>query len=167
MQFAFSQTEVGAVFRPDSDHQLLTLQRTVWRQVFKSMWKDFKTRFQHILDRLRDHRALIESQATLLHLQQYQDDRVKLLDGLDRTEKAENNRKYKEVLEWVSGAKSMVDHESTCEVRSDYPESGKWILKNEKFRNWRHAEGPISSVLWLNGIPGAGMFTFAPRISEI
>jgi hypothetical protein len=146
---------------------LLILQRTVWRQVFKSMWKDFKNRFQHILDRLRDHRALIESQATLLHFQQYQADRIRLLDDLDRSEKGELHKKYREVLEWVSGGKTIVDHESACEARSEYPDSGRWILKNNKLQNWRHADTPISSLLWLNGIPGAGMLTFASRTLEI
>jgi hypothetical protein len=151
----------------DLNRRLLILQGTVWRQIFKSIWKDFKTRFQHILDRLREHRVLIESQATLLHFQQYQADRVRLLHSLDKSEEDKHDKKYKEVLEWISGAKFMVDHESACDVRSEYPDSGHWILKNNKLQNWRHADTPISSLLWLNGIPGAGMLTFTSNTLEI
>lgn len=110
---------------------------------------------------------LIESQATLLHFQQYQADRIRLLAELDKSEKAERDKKYKDVLEWVAGANTMTDHESACEARSEYPGSGSWILKNAKLQDWRHTDAPTSSVLWLNGIPGAGMLTFASRTLEI
>jgi hypothetical protein len=30
-------------------------------------------------------------------------------------------------------------------------------LKHEKVHNWKEADTPVSSILWLNGIPGAGM----------
>ena len=138
----------------------------MWRQIFKSVWKDFKTRFQHILDRLRGHRSLIESQATLLHFQQYQADRIRLLDELDRSEEDRLHRQYKEVLEWVSGADFGKDHESACGVRSEHPASGRWILKNSKLQNWREADPPNSSLLWLKGIPGAGLLAFASTIGD-
>lgn len=123
------------------------------------MWKDFKTRFQHILDGLRRHRELIESQANLLHIQQYQQDRSNMLDALNRIEAAELQKKYVAVMEWVSGAQTKLDHDSACEARSEFPESGSWILKKPELEDWKEAEIPMKSVLWLNGIPGAGMLT--------
>jgi hypothetical protein len=132
---------------------------TVWRQVFRSMWKDFKTRFQHILDDLRRHRELIESQANLLHIQQYQRDRVKTLDQLDRLEETEGQKRYVAVMEWVLGGQTKLDHDSACDARSEYPGSGRWLLKNPELENWKEADTPVSSILWLNGIPGAGTLT--------
>jgi hypothetical protein len=102
---------------------------------------------------------LIESQATLLHIQQYQDDRVIMLDKLDRFEEAERQAKYVSVLEWLSGAQTKLDHGSACNARSEHPGSGSWILMKPELENWKEADTPISSVLWLNGIPGAGMLT--------
>jgi hypothetical protein len=91
-----------------------------------------------------------------------------MLDELDRSEKDRLHNQYKEVLEWVSGAEVGNDHESACEVRSEYPDSGRWILKNNKLQNWRDDDPPNSSLLWLNGIPGAGLLTFSsPRDSAL
>jgi hypothetical protein len=132
-----------------------------WRQVFRSVWKDFKTRFQNILDRLRRHREVIESQANLLHFQQYQLDRAKMLEDLRRSENERRQKNYKEALEWISGADTHLDHESACAARSEYPGSGRWILKHSKQQNWKEADEPVSSILWLNGIPGAGKLTGA------
>src|SRR6266487_792849 len=52
---------------------------TVWRQIFRSTWKDFGTRFKQILDSLSRHKQLIVEQAALLHFQQYQNDSQKAL----------------------------------------------------------------------------------------
>jgi hypothetical protein len=59
-----------------------------WRQVFRSVWNDFNSRFGHILTDLRRHKELIESQATALQFQQYQEDRQLSFEKLDLLEKA-------------------------------------------------------------------------------
>jgi hypothetical protein len=127
------------------------------------VWKDFKTRFQSILDRLRRHRECIESQANLLHFQQYQRDREKLLDDVDRSENDRLLKNYREVLEWISGADTNLDHEAACNARNEYSGSGHWILEHPKIQNWKEAD---ASILWLNGIPGAGMLTWLLKISN-
>jgi hypothetical protein len=131
------------------------------------VWKDFKTRFQHILDGLQRHRELIESQATLLHIRLYQSDRLTLLYRLDRLEEEERQKKYVAVMEWVSGAQTKLDHDSACDTRSECPESGRWILKNPDLENWKDASTPVSSILWLNGIPGAGMLTLLLKRAKV
>ena len=121
------------------------------------MWKDFGARFRNILGRLRSHRDLIADEAALLHFQQYQQDRLEIIDRLKETETLERHRQYSKVMEWISGAQTGADHEACCAIRSEYPGSGQWILKHVKLQNWMEANAPTSSVLWLNGIPGAGM----------
>ncbi len=143
----------------------------VWRQVFRSTWKDFGTRFKQILDGLRQHRQLIVEQAGLLHYQQYQtdsqendrhmrqyeQDRQEKLIRLEKQEEAEVQRKYLAVLEWFSGAQSTVeDHHTFQLTRSQYTGSGDWILNDEKVQNWIEPDTPVSSILWISGIPGAG-----------
>jgi hypothetical protein len=88
-------------------------------------------------------------------------DRLKFIDHLEKLEEDQSQRKYTEVMEWISGAKTTIgDHDSFCDTRLEYPGSGDWILKNEKVQNWKEADTPVSSILWLNGIPGAGMPLF-------
>ena len=136
------------------------------------MWKDFGSQFEHILDGLRRHKQLIDSQASLLHYQQcqhdnqatlfliqkYQEDRSKVFDQLKKQQEEESLKKYLEVIDWIAAAETIkLDHESFCSIRSEYRGSGEWILKHEKVQNWKEADTPVSSILWLNGIPGAGM----------
>jgi hypothetical protein len=153
----------------------------VWLQLWRSVWKDFQTRFKRLLEGLGRHRELIQSQADLLHFQQYQMDREKLLlqfqqyqvdrqnfiEDLEKREKTEQEEKYMAVRKWLSGAKSSLDHEDACSAWRKYPGTGKWILKNEYIRNWREVPSPRdTSQLWINGIPGAGKTVLASVIID-
>jgi hypothetical protein len=97
------------------------------------------------------------SQAVLAHIQQYEQDRLEKLERLKTQEQIERARKYLTILDWFSAAQSITaDHENFHEIRTLYT-SGNWILKHEKIQNWREMDTSISSILWVNGIPGAGM----------
>ena len=134
------------------------------------MWKDFDARFKHILERLRRHREFIERQAALLHfnhfqrnvyetqkqIAQYQQHRSMFISHFENQSREENEKKYFAVQEWILAAQSKLDHEAFCSVRAAYPGTGSWILTHETVMNWREASTPVNSILWLNGIPGAG-----------
>jgi hypothetical protein len=144
----------------------------VWRHLFRSIWNDFGTKFNGLLEGLRLHRQLIieqanllqaeqsqsDSQAVLAHIQQYEHDRQEKIERLRKTEEEERDRKYLKVLDWFSAAQSTKqDHETFRKTRSPYTGSGQWILKHGKVQDWREMDTPPTSMLWMNGIPGAGM----------
>jgi hypothetical protein len=110
---------------------------------------------------------LLGSQASLLHIHQYQHDRLNMLDTLERLEEAERQEKFKTVMEWVLGAETNLDHKSACDARHECPGSGSWLLKNPELENWKTADTPISAILWLKGIPGAGMSAIATETSGL
>lgn len=141
------------------------------------MWKDFGTRFKQILDSLSRHKQLIREQAELLHMQQSQSDSQKLLDHIqlyelergeqrlrqEQQEKADLHEKYLKVSEWFSASPSTSEDQRVF-GGTRIKGSGDWILKDAKVQNWIEPETPISSMLWLNGIPGAGNVKFGPTI---
>jgi hypothetical protein len=96
--------------------------------------------------------------ATLRRIQQYEKDTLETWRKLESLEQSEREKKYIKALEWISGAQSLQDHEAFQSTRSEYPGSGDWILKHENVYNWKDVDTPINSMLWLNGIPGAGMY---------
>ncbi|KAL5330616.1 hypothetical protein ACEPPN_000135 [Leptodophora sp. 'Broadleaf-Isolate-01'] len=144
----------------------------IWRQLFRSMWKNFATTFKNILDNLNRHRQLITEQATVINFQRQDNffDQYKS-DGEERArlhherQQAEERSKYLQVLEWFSAARStQEDHEEFRRARSQG--TGDWILKEEKVRNWLEVDVPESSILWINGIPGAGKTILASIIID-
>jgi len=136
------------------------------------MWKDFDSRFKRILNSLRQHRQMIAEQAQLLYQRQYVRDRNEMLNFVlkyrrdreqdmeerDRQTEAEARKSHREVLQWFSAADTTAsDQQHFTSIRKEFPGTGNWILENEKVKNWREAETPMYSMLWMNGKPGAGM----------
>lgn len=149
------------------------------------MWKDFDITFQAIINSLKQHKDLVDRLASALHMAQSQQDsqalhrfiatyatdvtemRVHMLQHKQKQDelwtaaqeaKAKRNRDNKhDVLVWVA-ATSMSDlHERFCQDRQDCPGSGDWILSKEKLKHWKDSDTPNNSLLWLHGVPGAGM----------
>jgi hypothetical protein len=138
----------------------------VWRQILRSTWKDFDTRFKYILRALQRHKSLIESQATVIHFQQYQSESQFNRDRIDTLVLSESQRKHRETLVWISGGQAKPDHQRHCTTREPYPGSGNWILKDEKLKNWMTEDIPKMSTLWVNGKPGAGEYWPFYRIPQ-
>lgn len=121
------------------------------------MWKNFKTKFDGILESLGRHKELIESRASLIQYNRYQEDMRELKAKFADLVAVENDKKRKRILDWLAtGSRALIDHESFLAVRNDYPNTGRWIVKNGSINNWLTAAVPNTPVAWLTGIPGAG-----------
>jgi hypothetical protein len=97
---------------------------------------------------------------TLRRAQRYTEDRNKFMAGFEKIQEYRNQTRYTSIIEWLGASKStVVDHYEYCRVREQNPESGQWILGHENMENWIDPDVlPPSSILWLTGIMGAGMF---------
>jgi hypothetical protein len=128
-----------------------------WRQLFRATWKDFKSRFQRILDDLHRHKALIECQANILQIQEARTERANVRASFTAIEEAEKKNKRLVVLNWLSAAKTILDQEVSAEIRRDYPSTGRWVLENPTLKSWLDPSNALLPMVWMNGIPGAGM----------
>ena len=136
------------------------LYATAWKQLFHSSWKTFRTQFQYILTSLNRHKSLVESQASLLDYEKSKTARLTAQNSFEEIAKAERLRRYLAVTEKIHPPNTLSDQEETAEIRQDYPDSGKWILKHPYLREWMDLTRPNVPVLWVNGIPGAGILSF-------
>jgi hypothetical protein len=130
---------------------------SAWKQLFLSTWKDFRTRFQGILDSLRRHKSLIEGQASLVEFEASQAAREVAENNFRQIEEAERKRQRIAVKEWLSPASSHLDQENATATRMEYPNTGQWLFNYEKMKSWCDPHASNIPLLWLNGIPGAGM----------
>lgn len=163
----------------------------VWRQVFRSAWKDYDVTFKAILGNIKQHSDLLDRMANALHISQSQLDSEALGNLISRYTRdadqiraqidelkvkqdqiwqatkhveLERKRKHKlEVLQWVAAASMSDWHERFCEARKCCPGSGDWFLESAKLKDWKDSDTPNNLVLWLHGIPGAGKL-FSPWI---
>lgn len=128
--------------------------RPALKLCFSSVWKTFNRDFEEILRNLREHRTLIESQASIEQTE-------KITEGLKIHEKSfktqsdwENKWRREFCIQWLSSAPCAVDQETHARTRSSG--TGRWLLQNQKFLAWFDQNAPLYHLLWLTGIPGAG-----------
>lgn len=134
--------------------RVLTLE--AWKQLFRSTWNDFRAKFQHILDDLRSHKALIEGQANLIQIQEARADREKVQKSFAAIQEAERDKKYLAVRTWLASTNATLDQEAAAGMRKDYPNTGRWIFGENIIKAWMDPTASLSSVAWISGIPGAG-----------
>jgi hypothetical protein len=113
-------------------------------------------------EKLQNHanQYQMDREETLRRVQRYIEDRNKILTEFEKIQEDISQRRCIDVVEWLGASKSTtVDHYGYCRVREQYPKSGQWILGQEHMKNWIDPDVlPPSSILWLTGIMGAGMF---------
>ncbi|KAH7348115.1 C2H2 domain-containing protein [Pyrenochaeta sp. MPI-SDFR-AT-0127] len=138
----------------------------LWTRFFRSVWKNFDTKFGGILESLARHKKLVESCASLAQYRRHQEDIEDLKLKLEETIVETREKRKLAVKEWLAvGQQTQQDHESFCLIRKQYSTT-TWILKKESIKNWVAEEVPNTPVLWMHGIPGAGKTILASAIIE-
>ncbi|RDW85274.1 hypothetical protein BP6252_02864 [Coleophoma cylindrospora] len=130
--------------------------KSTFQSFFRAAWKDYKSRFSHILDDLQHHKCLIESQANILQIQQTQAARTMAQDAFEKIFLAQRNDQYLALQNWL-GAVNMRDiQEGFSNIRREYPSTGQWICRNETIKLWMDSQSSAVPAVWISGIPGAG-----------
>lgn len=103
--------------------------------------------------RLQDHHEIVRR-----HIEQYEQDRLDILRMAREEEEKRREDKRRDVLAWMStpGVPQSEYHNKFKQARDVFPETGEWILRDEKIFNWMDADTPTKSMLWLHGKKGAG-----------
>jgi len=128
---------------------------------FRSLWKDFNSRFQHILNDLKRQKEIVRDYANQIHIQNYESDRLKVLEEFEHTKAQSSAGKKVFVIEWIGAPWTVLDHEALCSVRQEQYDAtqrwtGRWILENEELKAWLSPLVPKASTIWINAVPGAG-----------
>ena len=127
--------------------------------MFRACWKTFRSRFRPVLESLRRHKVLVETQASLYQFEEIQRMRVTAEAEFQALREAEDLRRRSAVQDWLSAANTELDQEIKSSVRTEYPGVCRWILDHKNVQAWCGSTPRSSPLLWVNGIPGAGKKT--------
>ncbi|KAI1682859.1 hypothetical protein KJE20_07591 [Pyrenophora tritici-repentis] len=140
--------------------------KRMWQQFFQALWKSFDAEFSNILRNLREHMALIESQATVAQFAEIIVTRARVELEFDRQRDEEIHRRRIMCHQWLVAANCGADQETYARVRQEYPGTGQWFLQKNRFRSWFDPNFCSTPLLWMNGIPGAGKTILASLVIE-
>ena len=127
-----------------------------WKNLFNATWKTFRTEFEYILRSLKRHKRLVENQASLVEYEQSQEARLLAKAAFEDMAEKEKAKRRIALGGKLQPASSTSDHENALDIRREYPNTGQWILQRAQMKEWMNPEHDNGSLLWLNGIPGAG-----------
>lgn len=120
-----------------------------WKQLFHSSWKTFNSQFRRILDSLERHKNFIESEKSTLAVQEIQmlrDDEAARFHEL----------RLNTMLDKIDAPNSYIDQDNMSECRHN-AESGNWVFNDKIFQQWREVLEGSNPLLYIHGIPGAGV----------
>lgn len=106
---------------------------------------------------IQQHTLLMRNEVQLEHIQEENRARLRSLEHFEATEKAHRKQEYWSIRTDVSP--------KTYESRLDWfhgrfcTGTDKWLKKDTTFARWIDSSDTSTKVLWLQGIPGAGMYT--------
>jgi hypothetical protein len=123
--------------------------------LFDSLWKSFEYRFQGILRRLSRHQELLMKEVITIDVTAARQWRVTNGEEIIKQEKRTRDYYLHDSLAWLKMADEQ--NEDELEKLSDKRQEGtcEWIFSNPLFHSWKD-EGHGESILWVQGIPGAG-----------
>ncbi|TLD33782.1 hypothetical protein PspLS_00694 [Pyricularia sp. CBS 133598] len=145
----------------------LRQKKVVAKQIFRSVWNNFRSRFQHKIDDLQRLKELVDRLAAQLHISHYEADRVSMEIYWAKlfAELAESRKR------WINAPVVIGDHEEQIRVREELEKAtkkrmGRWILDHKEVQSWLGPDVPRSSIVWIHGVPGAGKSVLASLIIE-
>ncbi|KAF7554205.1 hypothetical protein G7Z17_g3062 [Cylindrodendrum hubeiense] len=138
--------------------------KSMWKQMFQAVWRGFTLKLEELKDNMRRHRHLVESQASIVVFEETQALRKLAETNFQHIQNEYLRHRLREVLRWLNPYNSESQHE-TC-VKAKFPKSGEWLVRDIGFKNWVDPLYCTTPLLWLNGIPGAGMFLFAKLVVQ-
>lgn len=124
--------------------------------------QDTRQRIVDVQRRTNDHIMRYQSdwQDIQNHINQYENDRVILLEQAAASEAQRKDLQYTEVLRWLRSPEfknsEILRHAKLQRDQGVCPETGKWILREDKVAEWMAPDPPSHSMLWIHGKNGTG-----------
>ncbi|TDZ24409.1 hypothetical protein Cob_v003428 [Colletotrichum orbiculare MAFF 240422] len=146
--------------------------RSKWSKAFHATWKTFNSQIGPILQSMQSRRELLESEkisASLYEIHSIRETIKELRE--EQTKQAieaaqeQHRSRLKRLVEKLKAPDFCVDQEFSTENRQ-LTKTGEWIFKDSKYLAWHDVNQSEHSVLYLNGIPGAGKTTLVSAIVE-
>jgi len=128
------------------------------------------------VENIRRNQRLVESQANLVQFKQLREENLVHFEQLFQElqtarleaeaksrsfEDAEKSRRSGILRAWLSAAPASSDYETFSRKLKNYPGSGLWLVNDDRMQSWLNPDSCGSPLMWVNGIPGAGV-SFLP-----
>jgi hypothetical protein len=160
---SFSVEEVGHSARHPSP---LLKGYIAWSLIFLSLWKDFRSRFDSIVESLQKQRDFVDREAISIDIVESKESRNRAQEeiqqkqrkDIENLENAEKNRRISHLqhsVAWLTIDETIQEAELERISSRRHDKTSEWIMKEPRIKAWLK-DDTQNMLLWLNGKPGAG-----------
>lgn len=122
--------------------------------------RNFTTNIDEISERTARNKRLIENRVSLVEFEAIRKDDSISARALEREKEAMVKVHRDTVEHWLSAFDIKAEHRIHQEKRRVCQDPGRWLLSSPGFKTWSSPDEWLNPLLWLSGIPGAGMCPF-------
>ena len=144
-----------------------------WHVIFLSLWKDFGSRFDYIIESLKKQRDFVDVEAASFDIVEGKESRTRIQDDIQRRqrqememlEETEKNARISQLqhsITWLSMDEKIqeTEHERTSKRRHD--KTCEWVANEPQLKSWIKDDAQ-HQCLWLDGKPGSGTLSLRTR----
>ena len=137
-----------------------------WSLIFLSLWKDFKSRFNSIVESLKKQRDFVDREAISIDIAESKESRNKAqedikqrqrrdMENLDHAEKNTRISHLQHSVAWLNVDETLQEAELERISSRRHGTTCEWVKKEPRIKAWLKDDAQ-HMLLWLNGKPGAG-----------
>ncbi|CAI6290402.1 unnamed protein product [Periconia digitata] len=147
---------------------LVYFQQRLWSELFATSWKRHKARMQGVLTSMKSLYDLIRGKAEIVQFNSFLAGHS--LDGEQMsTLEDENLSRGQAVHAWLEPCEMENQQYHLDKIREENPETCCWLWEKESFTEWfdpQYSAATSSTLLWINGKPGAGKTVIASAVVD-
>ncbi|KAK8044966.1 hypothetical protein PG993_004990 [Apiospora rasikravindrae] len=142
-------------------------QQPMWRQLFQATWDTYKSRFSPLIENIRGHGHLIQTQAALSQIEDFRRDQALRDAQFNKITESQEMQRLTDLKAWLNPPNIENDQYELSKIWKKCPGSGRWLLENQSMKEWIDPLFPtIPPLLWMHGMPGAGKTVLASFIVD-
>jgi hypothetical protein len=123
------------------------------------MWPKQQDKIRVVMLHVERHTLLMRNEVRLEHIREEYDARLRALEHFEKTERSHLRQEYNTIKEAIS---PRTYEDELYRIRGRICEgTGKWLLRDATFAEWIDGSEKPTKPIWLQGIPGAGIFISA------
>ncbi|RSL59358.1 hypothetical protein CEP54_007309 [Fusarium duplospermum] len=152
-------------FRDILDLYLITIKffsLTRLKFVFEALWPSRRDQIKMVTKHIARHRELMRTEVRLEEIRAADEARQRELEHFAQAEETAIKQEYFTLRAHVSPKTYDDDlyrhHATVCEG------TGKWLFRDQSFKDWADQSKASTRILWLKGIPGAGKTLLASSV---
>ena len=120
------------------------------------MWPKQRDKIQLVMSHIERHTLLMRNEVRLENIREEHEARLKAMNHYETTERSHRRQEYNGIKEVLSPR--MYEEELDRILGRICEGTGKWIFRDATFNKWLKGTEKPAKLIWLQGIPGAGMF---------